>query len=579
MSSDGLSNERLAGACRRLQGRPGVIGVGLGLSRDAPGELVWRVYVALGDPALRPLPGRIAGRRIEIHPARRGAPASKKKTEPPVYRAGMKITTAIPASIFARVFHQEDDAQGTLGCFAREKGSGRPVLLSCSHVLFPDFIAAPSLGVFQPNYSLCCCSGERIAEPVFDPRVPATDDGYGNPIGGYRDGKWYGGFDVRTKAVRIRGAWVKGPASDVDCATARLLPGIRFHNAWPDGTPIKGIVSDVSELVAGPRFGSPVRPDQYVRAYVPRLGRVIHGTLLRWRREGAAPFEGEVPDFPDPNFVVNPWGVGDNKKGVRTNANQLLILPRAAPNERVDDLQGFRDTDSGAIVIDHRNRVIGMICRAARLDDLFKPEMIESTPELAQLASHSFLFEVGPIAVANVIGLVLDHLGIEIPAVEAGWSGTVPADGAAAFPRALPSPLLAEELARKATLARLGEAIGATREGRFWLGKIRQHAEEIRRLLAVVRALAAAWRDLQGPAYLHHVVTALGDPRHVIPDRINGVSRERLLATLLPLVLRHASPALRRDVERHGARAAAIVTGISTLDGLPAAIRRGRPGP
>ena len=72
-------------------------------------------------------------------------------------------------------------------------------------------------------------------------------------------------------------------------------------------------------------------PEKYLRAYVPRLGKVIWATALTWK-SGAEPIPGDV------DKIVFPWGIGDpndKNSGTMPNVNQLVLLPRRAARSRV----------------------------------------------------------------------------------------------------------------------------------------------------------------------------------------------------------------------------------------------------
>jgi hypothetical protein len=110
------------------------------------------------------------------------------------------------------------------------------------------------------------------------------------------------------------------------------------------------------------------------------------------------------------------------------------------------------------------------------------------------------------------------------------------------------------------------------------LGKIAKHQVEIRALFTNVRAMGAAWRALGGPSFHNHFLRSLSQPGHQIPQSINGVTREHLIAVLAPLVMRHASPALQRDIEQYGDWVSATFLHLGALDEVPAAAaRRWRP--
>ncbi|MFD5521050.1 hypothetical protein [Streptomyces sp. NPDC127066] len=536
---------------------PDVADVGLGVAHTDSTSLVWRVYVrddrgAAGDG----VPTMLLG--LPTHVVTAGT--SWQTADAPFVTAGASIET------------NHDKREASLGCFARDS-SGRPVLLSCSHVLFPGFTIIDDLAVYTPNYSKCCSSGVRIGQPVFDRNVKAQPTEGDEWVGGYHAGTWTGGFNWIPAKVRVMGTVVNGHASETDCAMARLDPGVKFHNAWQvdlggstTTIPLKGAVIDGHGIVPGPPVGTLPSSEQYVRIYNAVNGRLRFATMLS---------HPATQDDPDPLiFTIGVSGPKDHGRGSKANVNQFLILPRPSPIPGQSLSDGYRngeeltfeDGDSGSVVINHDNQIIAMIIRAGPIDEFFKLD--RSAIEFAS---------VGNLAFATPIAKVLDRLQVSVPSADQGWSGTVPSTG-------IPSPVLLRGPAAVGGQARLRTADELRRQlhtsvlGRLLLGKIPQHRSEVRRLLSSVREVTATWRTLQGPVFYHHCVRSAELPGHRIPDRINGVSRDQLADIMLPLLIRHATPPLRRDLERYGRLIFQALLSVDTLHDVPRALARpGRP--
>jgi hypothetical protein len=476
---------------------------------------------------------------------------------------------------------------GALGCFALDK-TGRPVLLTCSHVMFPGFLAGPRFGVYQPDYSSCCSGGDKIATPVYNPNDAAS----------YKDGKWKGGF-----LIQVGQTYRPGPmgvpkktannetCSLTDCAIARLDPGVPFSNVLkaPGGDiKINGVNREVLDVL-GPLAGTTPKREEYVRVFTPRDGgKLIYGTIT-WKFTEEVVDSIKVDDTPGAERRVTPIfnnGFSDKSAeqeetaGVLPYINQFIILPRPEPDftktgkkdyekfyQKKDQTLNFDHGDSGSVVIDHQGRVIAQII--AKMP--FIAEEFVRHPEHRKLIEFTSVAWVG---IASPIRGILDQLEITIP--PNGFSGTAPSAGATArvFVPGLPEDL--ELAAQRRGVERLREGLRASRRGKLILGKIGLHRQEVRRLFATVRPIAAAWRELNGQAFYHHCVRSAGDPGRVIPASINGVTRARLAEVLLPLFARYGSPALRRDLERHGAWAADALLHVSTLDDVPPSVARVR---
>jgi hypothetical protein len=484
----------------------------------------------------------------------------------------MTSPTAVPPFITAgaSIETNHDKGEGSVGCFARDR-DGKPVMISCSHVLVPGFKIIDNMWVFSPNYSKCCSSGDRVGRPVFDRNQKAEDDTEGGWVGGYRDGQWTGGFNWIPAKVRRLGAVVNGHASETDCAMARVASGIKFQNVWrvPSGNsvitiPIRGAVTSGLGIGKGPNPGTAPTAEQYVRVFNHVNGKLRFGTML-----STPP---PIPTVDDPDQIIFRFGIsdsGDEAAGIKTSVNQFLILPRPSPvpgvsladSYRSGEELTFEEGDSGSVVINHQNLVVGMIIRHGDPDRLLKLDR--------NILEFSSIRDFG---VATPIRAVLDKLQVEIPAIDEGWSGTGPSAGEAVRVFGGWSPRDPALLAEQRGAERLRAGLRVSVRGRLLLGKIGQHRREVCRLLTSVRAIAVAWQELGGAAYFNHCVRGVRTPGHHIPTSINGVSRQRLMDAMMPLFARYASPRLRRDIERYGAIIALALLPVDTIEDVPAAL-------
>jgi hypothetical protein len=555
---------------RVLARHAGVVGVGIGTSTTGD-ELAWRVYVAGAVAGGAELPQKLLGLSVELVAAARGFENAGES----VYTAGIEIET------------NHDEGGGALGCFARALGSGRPdgvangapVLLSCSHVLFPGFRVIPNPGVYFPKFSSCCSNGRKFATPAWDPTQ-------------VEKGKYQGGFGpgIPAKIGSMIGATQPGHAHETDCAIASIDEGALFRNVIAfeqkdangdtqvEVIPIKGAVTEGLGIGKGPNFGTAPTASQYVRIWSTNSGRLMHGTMF------STP-PADIAHFDDPDKIVYRWGIedaGDASVGAMTNVNQFLILPRPTPvagqegdpalyaqsYSQYQPRLSFDHGDSGSIVLNSQNLVVGMIIRAKPLSDL---PIARNVMELES---------VGNLAFATPIKAILDLLAIEIPNDTEGFTNAGPARDRPLrvfVPDDLSGGDDREDAEQRRGADRLRTRLRASRRGKLVLGKIAVHRREIRRLLASVRAIAAAWRDLEGPAFYHHGLRSAREPSHAVPVSIDGVSRERLVDVMLPLFAEHGSPALRRDIERYSEWALATFMEVATLAEVPdAAARRWR---
>jgi hypothetical protein len=555
----------LADVHRKLSVFPGVAGVGIGLRTSSLPDhtLVWRIYVS--STFAQSLPSELFGLKTEICVVRRGYATAGT---PHDYTAGMQIETYVPS-----VFTQ--DPEGALGCFALDANQ-KPVLLSCSHVLFPGFNAIPGLAIYQPNYSSCCSGGDKIAIPVYD----STQ---------IENGLFKGGFKTQLGSVQVPAPNASGyttlnneTCTLTDCAIATLIlnPNCRFRNVWKTSSgeiQIGGVNTDILSIPYTPAGTTPA-DESYVRIFSPVANQLMFGTLLWFKT-----YDGDPDGMNIGQKRLTPLykqGISDSPQddlaaGTLPSLNQFLILPRPAPipNEtdytkfyaQPNQLLQFHRGDSGSVVIDYQGRVIAQIVRQLSL----KIDQFLADPTQWTLIEFTSAANFG---VASPIQGVLDQLQITIPD---SFDQTVPSRGSSV------SMLLSAENAEQPSKERraidkLRAELLALRRGRLVIGKIAQHRKEVRGLFARVRAIAAAWRELDGAAFYHEAVCNARDPGHAIPMVINGIDRAQLADALITLLMRHGSPVLQRDIERYGPWAVPLLLRIERLNDVPGLLAQRR---
>jgi hypothetical protein len=484
------------------------------------------------------------------------------------YTAGMWIDTNIDNGFGNQLAELIEccSGTGTLGCFAQDK-DGNPVLLSCHHVLFSDDHAPDAGRVFQPRYS-CCCGGDEIAKQVIaDPSQ-------------LKNGLYSGGYssppaDATVKVIYhgvITDPWnvPNGFTPTVtDCAMATLTKkAMKYRNVWKYSVggqakevELKGFYDPTPDdpvgVKKGPALGTLPTTDQYIRTYSERLGRMVYGSVLGLPGSSAGP-----PPPDDPQRLLYPNGVGDPTTG-HPICRQLMFLPRPDPDPTkttvADAYAGFSGLgpdhgDSGTMVINSDNMIVGMIVALLKPNEIFTADTVSGNVELSSISGISMFTPI-----SNIVAL----LGVKMPASPSPFAGTVPSKGARVF---VPGSRDLDESARQRGLARLREGLRTSRRGRLVLGKIAQHGRELRLMFHRVRALASAWQHFRGPGFLHHGIRSVQQPGHPIPHRIDGVTRRELADALLPIVERHASLPLRRDLAKYGAWAIEKLIALDAID-------------
>lgn len=506
-----------------------------------------------------------------------------------LYTAGIWIDTNLPPkSGFEKFsnFFNCCGGTGTLGVYAKltsgtdlngKDVSGKTVLLTCQHVVFPEDNTTSASAIFQPRYS-SCCSGDQIAVPVIDKSQYVN----GHYVGGYKSPPpeatirvKYHNQTTTIDHVPVNERYTP-PISVTDCLAAVLAPGVKFQNVWK-GVNDRGKTVDIALKGAysggmgdygvkkGPSTpGTLPTMDQYVRVYSERLGKVVYGTIAYLPGTldpGSAPAD-------DPQRLLYPDANGEPTLGTAI-ARQLMFLARPDPDPtksfeaQYDSWSGKAPDhgDSGTVVINSDGLIVGMI--ASLLET--KAVMGANMPiEFAAVPNMSLFTPIAD---------VLSQLNVTIPNDANGWSGAQPSEGARVF---VPGWRDDEQSAQKRGLERLREGLRKSRRGRWMMEKIGRHGRELRFMFARVRELSSAWQRLRGPAFMHHGVRSVERPGHRVPHMIDGVSRRKLVETLLPIVEQHASPPLKRDLARHRQWAIETLLDLAAVDDVIDAVARPR---
>jgi len=88
-------------------------------------------------------------------------------------------------------------------------------------------------------------------------------------------------------------------------------------------------------------------------------------------------------------------------------------------------------------------------------------------------------------------------------------------------------------------------------EGRALDAIVEEHRREVIDLVNNDRRVAVVWQRNKGPAFLNRALNNARDPRELIPDQIEGVTRRGLLAAMGDVLAERGSPALRGAIQSH----------------------------
>jgi hypothetical protein len=361
---------------------------------------------------------------------------------------GAQITNRIIAANAANTSTQM--MRGTLGCAAIDNEDKAEVILSNSHVLMANGGA----------------KGDRIYQPApvwLPPLTPAqlpykpTDDH--DKIAVIRRGV------ISTK--------VDAAIAAIDVSSCCHCCGIHYSNAIralsDGGTPPKNTIVGDAKAQAN-----------------ENVFKVGQGTL----RTTGVVIDANYPDFQITEGATN-----------YTFSGQIAI--RHTDATKSFSVQG----DSGAVVINGANKIVGLLFAAGRDVD-----------------GHPFL------SLANHISDVFSELNIKIP-----YSSDVKVTSGQRIPdeyRALRTRLSRHE--NTSRLLALGE----------------RHADEVTQLVNHCKPVTIAWHKNQGPALLATIMGAIRDGHDTIPEAVKGVPVHEALEKMRSVLHRYGSDALQEHVGR-----------------------------
>jgi hypothetical protein len=444
------------GAERRLRAIPGVVHVSVGVKEKDGGvtrQLCIRVYVRQKRGRAEIAASEIVPNEIEGVPTDVNMVAGSVafQTDNTRYRpiiGGAQITNRILVADPSNTGTQM--VRGTLGCAAIDNEDKAEVILSNSHILMANG-GAKGDKIYQPA-------------PVWLPAItPAqlpfkpTDDN--DKIAIVRRGVMSTKVDAAIAAIDV--------SSCCHCC------GIHYSNAVrglsEGGTPPKNtIVGDAAAQANETVF------------------KVGQGTL---RTAGVV----VDPNYPDFQITEGP--------ATHTFSGQIAI--RHTDATKTFSAQG----DSGAVVINGANKIVGLLFAAGR-----------------DVSGHPFL------SLANHISDVFSELKIKIP-----YASDVKVTSGQRIPdeyRALRSRLSQHE--NTSRLLALGE----------------RHADEVTQLVNHCKPVTIAWHKNQGPALLATIMGAIRDGHDTIPEAVKGVPVHAAVETMRGVLHRYGSEALQAHVGR-----------------------------
>lgn len=539
----------------------GVAGVGFGHKETAGdftndlGITVWvreKKAVDVLSPADR-VPATFEGYRTDVRVVPIGELAAcDNKTHYPEIKGGIQVeskptwpkdATAVP--------------EGTLGCIVQRRGDTsreNVYLLSCDHVLRAN---GAGTGDYVYHPSAIRKGGTSVTDglgPIHElhKRGNAWSTVPGAPpstAGGSAGPPFTAGFYVDAAIARINiDSKCMGSTCTKDTIVVQktkvldlLLGGVL--------TDVRSIAMDPS--IALPRPSDPLAdvingaPDSLHRVY--KVGRTTRRTTGIVRN------------------VLCPATFQENDGDPLTtceNVFEIDFAPKTAEHITWNCMnhKSFAEKgDSGSVVVDDANRVIGLVLLKAKF-----PAPNDS------LRFRSYACHIMP---------VLEELKICIPTTTGTtWGNAAATDGTGTTPlvradtmqpergvvplsrersgasaRSIPAfepvPVSDEQQSRMLDLRDAFRETASARELHESFAEVRR---EVGYLVRNCRPVTVVWHRNRGPAFLACAINHLKGDAETVPGEIGGVTRAALLARMGAVLVAHGSNPLRAAIERHG---------------------------
>lgn len=369
--------------------------------------------------------------------------------------------------------------EGTLGCFAKKTIDGvvTPVMLTAGHTLVDGigpFGPGGDIGSPDVSCSLCCTSG--VVATILEGTI--TDE--------------------------------------LDCGIAKMVGKRSIEQLIPGLGPDKdgvnsGRITGLAPLKLDPESGVmvPVAPGDTVRKVGATSG-LTTGTVNKVSYE--VPADGELPAM----------------------IAQIIIEPNEDGGKELngDGKSHFaQEGDSGAVVVDDQNRIIGLLIRKADFSNV---------PDLPSW--------VGFGGVATDIHRVVGFLGIEIftsdeqpPATSARFLRP----GIALRRAHVPTE---EELGQRKVIEEFRQEMEEFPLGERFVRFLEEHQREMVELANHDRRVSAPWQRAKGPAFMNLLLRSIGEPEQAIPKKLEEVDFISGLDSVQKAIQAQGSEALREEL-------------------------------
>jgi hypothetical protein len=469
----------------------GVVGVGVGFKTRGgiiTDEIAWTVNVVKKFPMERlvpaqRIPARIDGIATDVREVRAWRSLADEEEDQGNDETYSTLEDGISIST-----DSYRDVRGTLGCFARLRSDPTKIVLLTNHHVLYDHPTKKGPGdlVGQPRISSTrCCRTGVVAE---------TLDGVRGPL-----------VDAAIAKLNGKRPWIQkltGIGPDADGKNEDLIV------ATAPAVSVGGIMTTVI-------CGETVR----------KLGRatgVTSGTIVALD----APMEN--PDHYHPEIKVK-------------YEHQVLILPTGAP-DALHRLDFAREGDSGSVVINARNQVVGLLHTAGPMNN-------SDLANVGPCAGATIPHGTGNLGGMSQIHDVLDALKIDI--IPSVVPKTAPTGALLPGGMVVRRPMNVAELVRADVLDDLIARLDASVLGKRLLALYEQHGPEIRELLEHDRRAKVAWHRNHGPSFVAKLISGMTSLEQPIPTLHEGIALVDGMQRVAAAFVERASPELAAAAERY----------------------------
>ncbi len=287
---------------------------------------------------------------------------------------------------------------------------------------------------------------------------------------------------------------------NVDCGIAKINSDISYINEIDGGIRIDGI--------------APLHPHSVSGAMVP----VEENDLVKKVGAKTGYTEGIV------RIIGSPVDVTEEDNSTTRFLDQITFEHIDGTNKRV-----INKGDSGSVLLNSINQVVGLIMAGS----------VEEVP-----------FNGVANNIHNVIDASCMNITINPTPAPGGDSATIVTHSRA---QSIVTAKISDEESThyKKYFDKYREKLEQTEKGKDILRCLKQHSEEIRRLVNHNRQVVVAWQRNQGPAYVALLIRKLKNDDENITKEWNGITIRQLLSVMHEALVFTGSSLLKTDMEKY----------------------------